>query len=99
MGFKYEQEDIWNVIATAILENENKLNRIHYKEIHRRVKRIIVHSISDTKLLKTLSDMIHEGELIKYDPTQGKRGSKVFYTLTDKAKEKYRLRILGTDEK
>jgi hypothetical protein len=43
--------------------------------------------------------MTHEGELIKSDPTQGKRGSKVFYALTDKAKEKYFLRILGPDEK
>jgi hypothetical protein len=38
-------------------------------------------------------------ELTKDDPTQGKRGSKVFYALTDKAKKKYRLGILGTDEK
>ena len=99
MSFKYK-ENIEKTIATAILENEkqNTIGKTHYREIHRKVERILGYSISHNKLLKSLSDMV-DVELTKDDPTQGKRGFKVFYALTDRAKKKYRLGILGTDEK
>lgn len=100
MDFIYGQENLRDAIARATLEyKESSIKRdIHHMEIHRRVKRITGHSITHYKLLKTLVDMTHKGDLIKTDP-KGKRGSKVFYELTARAKEKYRLRILGPGEK
>ena len=45
--------------------------------------------------MKRLSDMVNDGMLIKDDKT-GKRGTRVFYSLTDKGKRKHHLKILGT---
>jgi hypothetical protein len=101
MGFIYGQESLRDAIARAVLEYEelNRIGDIHYMEIHRRVERITSHSVTHYQLRKTLSDMTHEREVIKNDPTQGKRGFKVYYALTNTAKKKYRLRILGPNEK
>ena len=81
---------------------QTKKNNIHYMEIYRRVKDKFGQSNSDNKLssnklLRWLSIMIDEKLLIKINPT-GRRGSKVFFELTEKAKEKYRLKILGAEE-
>jgi DNA-binding PadR family transcriptional regulator len=91
MVLKY-QEDFSEIIATAL---ENK--KIHYREIRRCVENILGYKLkSDNKLLKCLSDMVNDELLTKYDRT-GKRGTKVFYSLTDKGRRKHQLKILGTD--
>lgn len=99
MGFIYAKKDISYPIATAISEYK-RYNKglIHHNEIHRKVEQILGHPISDNKLLKALSDMIQENDLRKDDPDQGKRGTKVFYSLTHEGEEKYRLGILGAKE-
>jgi hypothetical protein len=97
LDFIYAKEDISYPIATAI--SEYKKGAIHHNEIHRRVERILGHPISDNKLLKALSDMVQKKDLSRNDPKEGKRGFKVFYSLTHEGKEKYRLRILGPREK
>ena len=88
----YQQENISEAIATAI--QESKKQKIHYREIKRRVEHILGHTISHRKLLKHLSTMVDERILQKEDPT-GKRGSKVYFELTNNGKRKYHLRILG----
>jgi DNA-binding HxlR family transcriptional regulator len=97
--FIYQQKNISDAIAAAILKSkkENKKDRIHYREIRRRVEDILGHTISDRKLLKHLSIMDEEEILHKEDPTR-KRGSRVYYELTDKGKRQYRLRILGQEQ-
>lgn len=89
MALKY-QENLLEIIATAIETKE-----IHYREIRRRVEKILGYEMkSDNKLLKRLDGMVDDGLLTKYDKT-GKRGTKVFYSLTDKGKRKHQLKILG----
>jgi hypothetical protein len=43
--------------------------------------------------------MKRENLLNEYDPTQGKRGYKVYYSITDRAEKSYKLKILGSNEK
>jgi DNA-binding PadR family transcriptional regulator len=85
------QENLSEIIATAL---ENK--KVHYREIRRRVEKILGYELrSDNRPLKYLSDMVDDDILTRYDKT-GKRGTKVFYSLTDKGKRKHHLKILGT---
>ena len=100
MEHKYKQDNIPRAIARAIFENEeqNKKDRMHYSKIHSRVEQLLHHPLSDRQLIKNLSKMVYEKLLNRYDPT-GRRGSKVYFSLTEKAKRKYNLKILGTDKK
>ena len=71
---------------------------MHYSKIHSRVEQLLHHPLSDRQLVKNLSDMVYEKLLNRDDPT-GRRGSKVYFSLTEKAKRKYNLKILGIDKK
>ena len=100
MEYKYKQDNIPRAIARAIFENkkQNKKDRMHYSKIHSRVEQLLHHPLSERQLAKNLSDMVYEKLLNRDDPT-GKRGSKVYFSLTEKAKRKYNLKILGIDKK
>ena len=100
MDYKYQQENIPDTIAQAILEIEkqNGMNGTYHNNIHRKVEDLLDHQMSDRQFVKYLNEMTEEKLLERKDPT-GKRGSKVYYSLTDKAKIKHSLKILGTEEK
>lgn len=103
MRFIYKNDNIPEAIAKALLENEKltkgKENRLHQSDIQGRIVKIFSHEISYRQLRKNLLYMINDDLLQEDDPTGGKRGSKVYYSLTNKAKEKYNLKILGSDER
>ncbi|MGH9985348.1 MAG: hypothetical protein ACRD8W_15515, partial [Nitrososphaeraceae archaeon] len=50
------------------------------------------------QLRKNLSTMKNQNLLNEYDVKEGKRGYKVYYSLTDKAENMFALRILGSNE-
>ena len=91
MELKY-QENLLEVIATVI---EDK--RIHHNEILRRCQVRLGYTISHNKILNRLSNMVDNGVLTKHGT--GRRGTKEFYSLTDKGKKKHQLNILGNDTK
>jgi len=98
LEYKYKHENIPAAIARAISDTEkrNEKGRMHYREILSRVEQLLHHSLSDRQLTKNLSMMVYEKLLNRYDPT-GKRGSKVYFSLTEKGQKKYGLKILGTN--
>jgi DNA-binding PadR family transcriptional regulator len=89
MRLKY-QENLFEIIATVIGDR-----RIHHNEILRRCQTTLGYTISHNKILNRLSNMIDDGLLTK-DGT-GKRGTREFYSLTDKGKRMHHLKIIGTD--
>ncbi len=92
LEYKYKDDNIPGAIARAISEKD----RMHYRAILSRVEQLLHHSLSDRQLTNNLSTMVYEKLLNRYDPT-GKRGSKVYFSLTEKCKKKYGLKILGTN--
>lgn len=96
MEYKYKEENIPNAFATAILEAEkgNKRNGIHRNEVHRGVVSLLGHSLSQRQFGKHQDSMLHEKNLNRSDPT-GKRGSRVYLSLTEKGKIIHGLKILG----
>lgn len=96
LDYKYMDENIPRAIATAIFENkkQSKKDRINYNALHRRIVRLLKHSISQRQFGKQLNNMLHEKILNRYDP-KGKRGSRVYFSLTQKGEKKYGLMILG----
>lgn len=98
LQYKYKQDNIPATIARAIFDNEkeNKESRMHYRKIKYRVEQLLHHPLSDRQLGKNLLIMENE-ELVHRDDPTGKRGSKVHFSLLDKGKRKYGLRIIGTN--
>jgi hypothetical protein len=97
LKFKYE-ENIFDAIKTVLLEADKNGRIMHYREIHEGVTNLLNTALSHRKFGQHLGYMVNEKLLYREDPT-GKRGSKVYYSLTEKAKRKSRLKILGIDEK
>ena len=97
MEFKY-QENIFDAIKTVLLEADKNGRRMHYREIHSSVTSLLGSPISYRKFEEHLKYMVNENLLFKDDPT-GKRGSKVYFSLTEKAKRRNTLEILGIDER
>jgi DNA-binding PadR family transcriptional regulator len=98
LEYKYKHDNIPGAIARAISDTEkrNEKGRMYYRQILSRVEQLLHHSLSDRQLTKYLSTMVNEKLLNRYDPT-GKRGSKVYFSLTEKGQKKYGLEILGTN--
>lgn len=98
MEYKYKQDNIRRTIARAIFDNKkrNRKNRMYYREIKSRVEELLHHPLSDIQLVKYLSKMVNENLLNTDDPS-GRRGSKVYFSSTEKGMRKYGLKILGTD--
>ena len=97
MKFKY-QENIFDAIKTVILEADKNGRRMHYRKIHRGVANLLGNRISYRKFEEHIEYMVKENLLFKDDPT-GTRGSKVYFSLTEKAKRKNALEILGIDKR
>ena len=99
MEYKYKKDNIPSTIVRAILdkEKENNKDTKYYREIKSSVERLLHHPPSDRQLCKNLGNMVNEGLLNRYDPT-GKRGSKVYFSLTHECKVKYALKILGANK-
>jgi hypothetical protein len=86
------------VIASAILESK-KINKggVHRNEVYRSVVDLLGHPLSQRQFCKYIDNMMLEKLLNKSDP-KGKRGSKVYLSLTKKGSRKHHLKILGTDK-
>jgi hypothetical protein len=97
LKFKYNQ-NIFDALNTVLLEADKNGKRMHYREIHRGVTNLIGSQISYRKFEQHLKYMVNENLLFKDDPT-GKRGPKVYFSLTEKARRRNSLGILGIDER
>lgn len=99
MEYKYKHDNIPYTIARAISDNkkQNRKDRMYYREIHSRIEQLLHHPLSHRQLVKNLSTMVNEKLLNRHDPT-GKRGSKVYFSLTEKGMREYVLKILGIDK-
>ena len=100
MEYKYKQDNIPSAIARAIFDNKSKQNRndrMYYREIKSSVEQLLLHPLSDRQLVRNLSTMVDKKLLDRDDPT-GRRGSKVYFSLTEKGTREYGLKILGIDE-
>ena len=97
MKFKYNQ-NIFDAIKTVLLEADKNGIRMHYRDIHKGVTNLLGSPISYRKFGEQLENMVNENLLLKEDPT-GKRGSKVYFSLTGKAKRRNSLKVFGVDER
>jgi DNA-binding PadR family transcriptional regulator len=102
LGFIYSHNNIPEAIVKVLLENKKAKKggeiRLHQGEIRRRIGQILGHKISYRQVRKNLSSMRDQKLLNEYDLKEGKRGYKVYYSLTDKAETMYTLKILGSNE-
>lgn len=92
LAFKYRQ-DIFDSVTTILLKED----RLNYSRLYSGVKQVLRRSLSNRDFSAHLEKMLKENTLHKEDP--GKRGTPVVYSLTENAKRKYQLKILGIDEK
>jgi hypothetical protein len=97
LKFNY-QENIFDALNTVLLEADKNDKRMHYREIHRGVTTLLGSQISYRKFEQHIKYMVNENLLFKDDPTK-KRGPKVYFSLTDRAKRRNTLGILGIDER
>lgn len=93
------KEAISNAIRDELLQDMQKLS---YSELYKEVvKKLAVtgktkNKISYRDYSAVLESMLKERKVSKED--SGKRGSKVYYSLTDSSKKQYQRDILGIDE-
>lgn len=92
LPFKY-RKDIFDSVTTILLKED----RLNYSRLYSGVKQVLHRSLSNRDFSAHLEKMSKENTLHKEDP--GKRGTPVVYSLTENAKRKYQLKILGIDEK
>lgn len=99
MEYKYKKENLPATIVRVIFDNEkeNKKSRMYYRKIKSSTEKLLRHPLSDRQMCKNLDNMVIEGLLNRDDPT-GKRGSKVYFSLTRECKMKYALKILGASK-
>lgn len=90
---KFIYDEVRNGIFNILIKEENPLT---YTELYTKLNEKRERRISDRDFSKALADMVQAGELKKTDT--GRRGAKVFYSLTDLSKEKHQLLILGEGE-
>jgi DNA-binding PadR family transcriptional regulator len=93
---KVSHSNLRNIIQNILLESkENGQMSLYNTELYRNVKKKTGKNISHRDYNAALDDMVHEGILQKTD----KRGSKVFYSLTENAVREYQHNLLGIDKK
>ncbi|MGH9982635.1 MAG: hypothetical protein ACRD8W_01615, partial [Nitrososphaeraceae archaeon] len=89
MQFINSNNNVPEAIVKAFLENKKAKkygeNRLHQGDINRRIEQVLDHEVSYIQLRKNLSTMKNQNLLNEYDVKEGKRGYKVYYSLTDKA--------------
>ena len=93
MEYKY-RIDLRNSVAELLLQSENPCT---YSELYQRIKVKLGYGLSHRDYVGILRIMEEEGFIIREDKT-GKRGSKVYYYLSETAKIQHQLRILKVEE-
>jgi hypothetical protein len=99
LNFKYNTKIFDAIISEFFQTNEADRDPVGYRELYRRTSARLGHKISFRDYDSHIDFMTAEGILSKYDPTGGRRGAKVYLSLSDKAKKKSSLKILGVDKK
>jgi hypothetical protein len=94
------KEAVHDVVRDALLE-ENKA-RLTYTKLYKEVIQKLASITSNNKISYrdfglVLQTMVDENKLSKEDSS--KRGSKVYYSLTENAKKEYQYNVLGIDKK
>ena len=92
MVLKYRQDIIEGIVNSLLKENE-----VTYTRLYDRVKKILGCALSYRDFGTHVNEMLQEKTLHKND--SGKRGTKVFYSLTESAIKGYQLEVLGVNEK
>ncbi len=97
--FKYKQE-IFDAIFTVFSESKNKdiEDEISYREIWRRINGVLGYRVYFRDFQTHIEYMEYEKILERNDPSEGRRGAKVYFSLTKKAEQLYALKILGIDK-
>lgn len=90
------RRDVFNAIIDTLLENGGFKNS--YTAIYKRVKQVLGKKISHTDFSAHIGNMEKDGILCRNDPSGGRRGAKVFFSLSEYSKEKYNLGILKIDD-
>jgi len=86
--------DIFNTMAESLLQSETDLT---YSALYQKVLANIDYTLSHRDFVSCLQAMVNEYKVNKVDKT-GKRGSKIYYSLSENARRQHQLRILKVDK-
>jgi hypothetical protein len=86
--------DIFNILAESLLQSETDFT---YSALYQKVLSNIDYTLSHRDFVACLQAMVNENIVNKVDKT-GKRGSKIYYSLTENARRQHQLRILKVDK-
>ena len=86
--------DIFNAIAESLLQSETDLT---YSTLYQKVLANIDCTLSHRDFAGCLQAMVNENIVNKVDKT-GKRGSKIYYSLSENARNQHQLQILKVDK-
>jgi hypothetical protein len=86
--------DIFNAIAESLLQSETDLT---YSALYQKVLDILDYILSHRDFVACLQVMVNENTVNKIDKS-GKRGSKIYYSLSENARTQHQLRILKVDK-
>jgi hypothetical protein len=90
--FKYRQDIIEGIICTLLKEN-----KLTYTGLYEHVTKILGSALSYRDFERHINRMLREIRLHKED--SGKKGAKVFFSLTESAIKGYQLEVLEINEK
>jgi hypothetical protein len=90
--FKYRQDVIEGIICTLLKEN-----KITYTGLYNHVTKILASALSYRDFERHINRMLQEKRLHKDD--SGRKGAKVFFSLTESAIKGHQLEVLGINEK
>jgi hypothetical protein len=90
--FKYRQDIIEGIICTLLKESE-----LTYTGLYDHVTKILGSALSYRDFERHINRMRRENRLHKED--SGRKGAKVFFSLTESAIKGYQLEVLGINEK
>lgn len=86
--------DIFNTIAESLLQSETDLT---YSALYQKVLSMLDYILSHRDFVACLQTMVNENTVNKIDKS-GKRGSKIYYSLSENARSQHQLRILKVDK-
>ena len=92
MGSIYDREI--NGFFDVLVKEENPLS---YTDLYKKLNENKDRKLAHRDFSKILSTMVEENLLAKTD--EARRGTRVYYSLTEQAKQKHQLKILGEGEK
>jgi hypothetical protein len=90
--FKYRQDIIEGIICTLL-----KQNKLTYTGLYDHVTKILGSALSYRDFERHINIMLQENRLHKDD--SGRKGAKVFFSLTESGIKGYQLEVLGVNEK